>query len=514
MQTIEIVILIINVISLSICGGLVFSLLTSTNRDESSRLFAMTSGAFTVWVALSLIRFVSLSFGIDDVSFVQINLNLLMSALFAAGAFYFSFMVRHAQLKGTVFDILNVVIVVGTIAGVVLIWLTSVFTVRSDAIFEYSTSSIGFILFGFIMGYMLVSFWLMLNAPTERSSTLLRPTLLLFLAYVVASLDIWTFVFGIDVLLISVAAGLIGFTMLRRQVANPQAALNRDLQLTNQELQRTIHDLAQEKDKTEALNIELIQANRYKDEFLSTMSHELRTPLNSIVGYSELLMTNMYGELDEKQLDRLQRIHNNGRHLTNVINAILDLNKIDSGRMQLVVEDFSLIDLIQELGQKCAPDTDSVDFVIELPDDIPIYHGDRTRISQVLEIILDNAFKFTTDGHVKITLNHTVVSQGKSASVPLPTLGWLKDGQWAVIDINDTGTGIAPKDQARIFDRFSQADSSRTREHDGIGLGLTIARKLVELHDGLLWVKSNVDQGSTFHIALPFQVVVMSKQDA
>ena len=241
------------------------------------------------------------------------------------------------------------------------------------------------------------------------------------------------------------------------------------------------------------------------------MSHELRTPLNSIVGYSELLLTNMYGDLDEKQLDRLRRIHNNGRHLTGVINAILDLNKIDSGRMQLVVEDFSLIDVIHELEKQFAPESDTVEFILTLPENIPMYHGDRTRISQVLEIILDNAFKFTSEGHVKIRLNETVVKQGKSESYPLPTLGWLKDGHWAVIEIIDTGEGIAPEDQARIFDRFSQADSSRTREHDGIGLGLTIARKLVELHDGLVWVKSHVDQGSTFHVALPFQSVAVSQ---
>lgn len=514
MQAIEIGILIINLISLSICGGLVFSLLTSTNRDESSRLFAAVCGTFAFWISLSMVRQLSLSLGVQDVSFVQLNLNLMMSAVFVSGAVYFTFIVRYTAMRNKIIDVLRVVIVAVTVVAIALVWIGNLFVVQPQVIYKYAISGLGLLLVGVVLGFMLLSSWLMFNGTTERSAMLFRPTVIMFIVFILFSFEMWTTSLGIHSVLLAIAASWIGLRMLRRQVVNPQAALNRDLQLTNQELQRTIHDLAQEKEKTEALNIELIQANRYKDEFLATMSHELRTPLNSIVGYSELLMTQMYGDLGQKQMDRLERIYRNGRHLTNVINAILDLNKIDSGRMQLEVEDFNLIDLIHEIETEFVPKLESsVEFsvIVPEPNDIPIYRGDKRRIAQVLEIIIDNAFKYTAEGHVKIKLNYTVVVQGKSESFALPTLGWLKDGHWVVMELIDTGTGIAPEDQARIFDRFSQVDASRTREYDGIGLGLTIARKLVELHDGLIWVKSYVGQGSTFYVALPFQKVAISQ---
>jgi signal transduction histidine kinase len=511
MQAIEIGILIINLISLSICGGLVFSLLTSANRDQSSNLFAIVCGGFALWASMSLIRQLSFDIGISDLNFVQLNLNILMSAMLVSSALYFVFMARYTDLQGTLIDILNIAVSLVALVGFILIWTNNLVIVQRQALWLYSVTDIGFVIIGFTLGYLLVSVWLMLNATTERSAMLFRPTILLFFAYVVASFDIWTVNLSLDVLLLSVVTSWIGFKILRRQVVNPQEALNHDLKLTNHELQRTINDLAQEKSKTETLNVELLQANRYKDQFLATMSHELRTPLNSIVGYSELLMTNMYGSLEQKQLDRLERIHRNGRHLTHIINAILDLNKIDSGRIQLDVEEFSLVDAIRAIEEEFKPRAEEalVEFIITIPDDVPVYRGDRKRIAQVMQTILDNAFKFTSTGNIKITLNYTIVEQGKSDSFSLPTIGWLKDGHWAVIEISDTGTGIEPEDQARIFDRFSQADSSRTREYEGIGLGLTIARKLVELHDGLIWVKSYVGQGSTFYIALPFQSIVI-----
>lgn len=509
MSAISIGILVINLISLSICSGLVIALLTSANRDTPTFLFTSVCLGFSIWIILSLVRHLSLSSGIEDLNLIQSNLNLLFSALFASGALYFTFIVHHAEIRSELVNSLNIAVIVIALVSILFVWFGDIFTVDENFVQQYRVTNLGLISIGLTMGYLLVAFWLMLNAGNVKASNLARPTLLLFFVYVIASFDIWITIFSLDVAMLAIVGGWIGFGILRRQVVNPQETLNRDLQLTNNELQRTIHDLAEEKAKTEELNIELIRANRYKDEFLSTMSHELRTPLNSIVGYSELLMTNMYGDLHPKQLDRLERIHRNGRNLTGIINAILDLNKIDSGRIQLIVDDFDLIELIRELKtqyQTLAEET-SLDFIIDLPekDEFPMYRGDQARINQVLQIILENAFEFTTEGHVTIKLNYAIVKQGMSELYPLPTIGWLKDGQWAIIEIQDTGEGIAPEDQGRIFDRFSQLDSSRTREHDGIGLGLTIARKLTELHDGIIWVKSQVGQGSTFHIALPIQ---------
>lgn len=513
MQIVSIVVLIIHLIGLSICGGLVFSLLVSTNRDESNKLLALVGASLAIWVGMAMVRRISIATGLDDVGFMQFNLNLLMSAWLISGVLYFIFMVRFTEIRTVLLDSLNMLIVAVVAIGVILLWTGNVFVVPSNDPASYQRLLPAYPLIGFTQGYMLLSFWLMLNATTPKSSILLRPTLLLFLAYVIFSFDLWMDTLGIEIVLISVAMTWIGLAILKRQVANPQQALNRDLQLTNTELQRTIKDLAEEKTRTEDLNRELLQANRYKDEFLATMSHELRTPLNSIVGYSELLLSNMYGELDEKQVDRLERIYRNGRHLTGIINAILDLNRIDSGRMQLVVDEFKLGDVIQQIVEEYKPQSEKsgVEFIINLSDDISAYRGDRERIKQVITIIVDNAFKFTNEGTIKLNANYTTVVDGKSDSFKLPTLGWLKDGNWMIIELSDTGTGIPPEEQARIFDRFSQADSSRTREYEGVGLGLTIARKLVELHSGIIWVKSYVGQGSTFYVALPYQSVSVAK---
>jgi len=511
MQIIQIVMLIVHLVGLSICSGLIFALLTSTNRDESSNMLALANVSLVVWIGMSLLRRVSIVFGVDDASTSQLILNLLMSAWLVAGAFYFVFMARFAEIRSALIDGVNVLIVVVAVIGLILIWTGNVFVVPAESPLVYRVLLPAYLLIGFTQAYMLLSFWLMLNATTQHSSVLLRPTLLLFLAYVVSSFDIWLDTLGIEVVLLSVAMVLIGQNILRRQVVNPQVALNRDLQLTNAELQRTIKDLAEEKTRTEELNRELLQANRYKDEFLATMSHELRTPLNSIVGYSELLLSNMYGDLDDKQVDRLERIHRNGRHLTGIINAILDLNRIDSGRMQLMASEFEFSDVIEAIVEEYKPQAEKsgVEFIIKVPDNVPIYRGDRDRISQVMQIIVDNAFKFTNEGKIKLLVNYAIVDKGKSDTFNLPTLGWLKDGHWAIIELVDTGTGIPPEEQARIFDRFRQVDGSATREYEGVGLGLTIARKLVELHSGLMWVKSYVGQGSTFYVALPYQNVAV-----
>ena len=516
MQPIEIGILIINLVGLTVSGGLVFSLLASSNRNQLSNLFAGVSGTVALWASMSLLRSVSLSLGVDDSGVVQLNLNMMMSALLASSALYFVFVIHYADIRSRLLDMFSRVVLVATAIGVILTWVNSLFVVQPQALSQYMVTTMGFIFVGFTIGYLLMLVWLVINATTQRSPMLVRPTILFFIAYVIASFDIWTEVLSIHILLLAVALAWVGLSILRGQVVNPQVALNRDLQLTNQELQRTINDLAQEKSKTEALNIELLQANRYKDQFLATMSHELRTPLNSIVGYSELLMTNIYGELDERQSDRLERIHRNGRHLTDVINAILDLNKIDSGRMQLDVTEFSLIDVIQSIGEQFKPEDENppIELIIHVPDELPDYRGDKQRIEQVIQIILDNAFKFTAEGQVQVTLNYVIIHQGQSDSFKLPTIGWLKDGHWGIIEFKDTGIGIAPEDQGKIFDRFSQVDSSRTRDHEGIGLGLTIARKLVELHDGMIWVKSQVGHGSTFYVALPFQSVVVKSSEA
>jgi signal transduction histidine kinase len=281
--------------------------------------------------------------------------------------------------------------------------------------------------------------------------------------------------------------------------------LNAEMRIANRGLQQVINDLAAEKTRTETLNVELRASNTYKSEFLANMSHELRTPLNSIIGYSDLLRQGIYGELGEKQLDRLEKIYRNGVHLLRVISDILDLNKIDSGKLLLDTEFLDFAKLVSTLQTDYEPKAAAkgLTLTVSLAENIPRLYADPKRIHQVIDNLLDNAVKFTKEGEIKLEARMVNVAKGISSGFSLPTIGWLRDGQWVVFNVTDSGIGIAPEDQARIFDEFSQVDGSHTREFGGTGLGLAISRKLIEMHDGTIWVKSRAGEGSTFFVALP-----------
>jgi len=233
---------------------------------------------------------------------------------------------------------------------------------------------------------------------------------------------------------------------------------------------------------------ELEAANRHKSEFLANMSHELRTPLNAVIGFSEVLLERMFGELNEKQEDYLNDILSSGRHLLSLINDILDLSKIEAGRMELEIEEFDVpaalanaLTLVKERALR-----HQIQLASEVPDGIPPWRGDERKFKQVLLNLLSNAVKFTPE-RGSVTL---------SAAVEADTLH---------VSVRDTGVGIEPEDQKKIFEAFRQAKTGQDglRKSQGTGLGLTLSRKMVELHGGRLWVESQLGSGSTFHVTLP-----------
>jgi signal transduction histidine kinase len=233
---------------------------------------------------------------------------------------------------------------------------------------------------------------------------------------------------------------------------------------------------------------QLEQASRHKSQFLANMSHELRTPLNAILGYTELIADGIYGELPEKVHEVLERVSHNGRHLLGLINAVLDLSKIEAGQLTLVLGDYTMKELVY--GAASAVESLAAEkqlaLQVELSRDLPPGRGDRQRLGQVLLNLIGNAIKFTDQGEVKITVNATA--------------------ELFEVAISDTGPGIAPADQARIFDEFQQVDDSSTRTKGGSGLGLAIARKIINLHGGEIGVESKVGAGSKFWFRLPVQV--------
>jgi signal transduction histidine kinase len=239
------------------------------------------------------------------------------------------------------------------------------------------------------------------------------------------------------------------------------------------------------------LYLQYEEASRHKSEFLANMSHELRTPLNAVLGYTELILDNIYGEVSDKVREVLERVQNSGRHLLALINDVLDLSKIDAGQLTLSLDDYSMAEVMQTVSTAVEPlaAEKKLALRVAIPPDLPRGHGDERRITQVLLNFVGNAIKFTDAGEVVIR-------------------AMVSDGEFLVA-VSDTGPGIPEQDQQRIFEEFQQGDGSSgsgTRPKDGTGLGLTIAKRIVELHRGRVWVQSSPGQGSTFWFALPVTV--------
>ena len=238
----------------------------------------------------------------------------------------------------------------------------------------------------------------------------------------------------------------------------------------------------------EEANVRLQELDRLKDEFLASMSHELRTPLNSIIGFSEVLVDGLLGEMTPEQNDCAKNIHAGGEHLLSLINDILDLSKIEAGRMKLELTTFDIVDLMAEVETTTRPLVEKMSQVLALEwdDDLPPLTADRFRIKQVLLNLLSNASKFTPmGGHITLSCR-------------------LAEPTTVHFSVADDGIGVKPEDQEIIFEEFRQADGSHTREMTGTGLGLAISKRLVEMHGGRIWLESEYKNGATFH----FQVAL------
>src|SRR5216117_753562 len=239
------------------------------------------------------------------------------------------------------------------------------------------------------------------------------------------------------------------------------------------------------------LNAELDQAGQLKDQFLANVSHELRTPLNSVIGFSDLLLTMATPEsppLTETQRDYLETIARNGRHLLELINELLDLSKIAAGRMQLRLEPLVLDGVLREAADTVRAQLEARHHRLELepPEESVTVTADHGRLRQILLNLLSNAIKFTTDGG-RITLSVRLEAGGRSVRVA----------------VTDTGIGVAPDDQAKLFQEFVQLDATPSRRYEGTGLGLALSKRLVELHGGTIGVDSELGKGSTFWFTLP-----------
>ena len=229
-------------------------------------------------------------------------------------------------------------------------------------------------------------------------------------------------------------------------------------------------------------------AGKHKSEFLANMSHELRTPLNAILGYTQLILDKIYGDVPEKIREVLERLEKNGVHLLGLINNVLDLSKIEAGRLSLSLNDYSIEEVVQTVftAVESLAAEKNLALKVTVPRSLTAGRGDGQRIAQVLLNLVGNAIKFTEEGEVRVDVT-------------------TSNGNF-LVSVSDTGPGLSEADQQKIFEEFNQADNSSTRKKGGTGLGLSIARRITEMHGGQIWVESSLGKGSTFRFTVPVRV--------
>jgi len=260
--------------------------------------------------------------------------------------------------------------------------------------------------------------------------------------------------------------------------------LAEELGASNQELQAQAAELEEQTVELEAQQHQVLDANRLKSEFLSNMSHELRTPLNSVLSLSQLMLENEMAADGGENREHIEIIERNGRRLLNLINSILDLSKIEAGKMDLFVSSFSVAEMVDSIGASMHPmmNDKGLSFEIDVAE-MAEMHSDKDKLQQILLNLLSNAQKFTDTGEISMQVR----SVGKSV----------------VFTVRDTGCGISVEELPHIFDEFRQADGSTTRQHGGTGLGLAISQRLVALLGGEIDAHSDVGKGATFIVTLP-----------
>jgi signal transduction histidine kinase len=269
-----------------------------------------------------------------------------------------------------------------------------------------------------------------------------------------------------------------------REMYEKISSFSKDLEL---QVAKRTEELEQKTKELEQANIELKKLDELRSTFLANMSHELRTPLNSIIGYTDLLLDRVDGDITEEQDKSLTKVHNNAKNLLTLINDILDMSRIESGKVELDLREVDLQDIIQKAVYSLEPLINKKGLIIDTDFDerLPLAYADPDRVRQVVTNLLHNAIKFTSEGRIILSARPSQAHK------------------FVEVCISDTGMGIREEDLDKLFDMFRPLDISATRPYGGVGLGLSICKGLVEMQGGNIWVESKYGEGSKFYFTLP-----------
>ena len=471
----------------AIASGLLLNLAVQPKRGRADRLFALFAVSLLAW-------------GIAG--FLPDGPALAASAMSLTVFFYFLFINRQIRAENRFTSLLTLASPVMLVANLLLIWATGGISGDSEPV----VTGVGKLVFVLLTLYAAGAFWGIMIALDEQAPRLRGAGLIMIVACILPLLIANMLLTG-ALLLMTAATAWIGWFVVRKQLNLPVNEMREELRLANRDVRQAVSEAASLRARNEDLTQELKDAGQYRSDFLDNLGHKLRTPLNSITGYTELLQSGVYGDLNGKQIDRLGKIQRNSDNLLNLISNMLDLNKINAGRLELTRVPLPINRVIDQVMSAVEPRRmeKGLKMTLHLDPALPLIVADEGRICQVITQVVDNALKFTFEGEIKILTRSVHVANGVSPQFQVPLKGWLGEGDWVVVEVSDTGIGVVPEDQAKIFDEFYQVADPRTEEYFGTGLGLAVAKQIVELHEGVLWMKSAPNQGSTMYLALRSQ---------
>lgn len=498
---ISLIAMVSSIVSITIALAMLFLVLWQAPKYRDNQLMALYMVEVIFWGMMAfMVRFWSLGGQDSTLFFHGIVLGIgLNSVLLFALVSHYAGLWKNWWLK--VILVMGLFYIVTNVPLLLHDKLYLDFSVSNEGSLLFRFLPLGYISFAIVGLFHLGSLSILLRYRNQRAGkALLRGSVLISVGVLSSFLDILAQT-PIAIMAAGISTIFFAYAILRENLFNPLALLNEELAQANTRL-------SQITGKLQLANLKLIEASHTKSQFLASMSHELRTPLNSIIGYTELLLQGIYGDLNEKQLDRLGKVMRNGQHLLQLINNILDISKIEAGYMVLELEPVELKPMLDECLAIFEPLVDKKGLTLsrDIQDDLPHVLSDRGRLLQVVTNLVGNAVKFTHSG--SITLYSYALNDNNRHNLP-PNIPLAHD-DWVLISVQDTGIGISAENKEIIFDEFRQVDGSPTREYEGTGLGLSITRKLVKMMNGHLWLESELGHGSKFWIMLP---VAIEKQD-